>query len=100
MRVLTELRKASDGADGGQYYVTLPPGLTNMQKKFVHKLLKRLGLKSKSHSKGKDRKVVVRKVLGGGGAGVGVGLFAVCGSNDRERNGSLLPTEAEYGQIP
>ncbi len=53
--------KASDGADGSRDSVTLPPGLTNTQRKFVHKLLKRLGLKSKSHIKGEDRKVVVRK---------------------------------------
>jgi hypothetical protein len=62
--------------------------------------LKQLGLKSKSHGKGKERKVVVRKVLGGGGAGVGAGLFAGGGGNNGERNGSFLPMEAEYGQVP
>jgi hypothetical protein len=77
-----------------------PTHLTNTQRKFVHKLSEQLGLKSKSHGKGKDRKVVVRKVLGGGGAGVGNGLFAGGSGNDRESYGSLLPTEAEYGQVP
>ncbi len=99
MQVLTDLREALDEANSGQNSITLPPNLTNMQRKFVHELSKQLGLKSKSHSKGKDTKVVVRKVLGGGGAGIGTGLFDGGGGNDRERNGSSLPTEAEYGQV-
>jgi hypothetical protein len=92
-----DLREVSDGADGGQDSITLPPILTNMQRKFIHKLLKWLRLKSKSHGKGKDRKAMMRKVLGGGGAGVVVGLFAGGGGSDGERNGALLSMEAEYG---
>lgn len=40
----------------------MPADLTNTQRKYVHELAKKLGLKSKSHGKGDDRKVVVSKV--------------------------------------
>eukprot|EP00804_Cyclotella_cryptica_P020303 CCRYP_014048-RA/>CCRYP_014048-RA protein AED:0.27 eAED:0.27 QI:163/1/1/1/1/1/9/96/988 len=42
--------------------VTLPPNLTNTQRKYVHELAKKLGLQSKSYGKGEERRVVVRKV--------------------------------------
>ena len=42
--------------------VTMPADLTNTQRKYVHELAKKLGLKSKSYGKGDERKVVVSKV--------------------------------------
>jgi hypothetical protein len=40
----------------------MPADLTNTQRKYVHELAKKLGLKSKSYGKGEDRKVVVSKI--------------------------------------
>lgn len=42
--------------------LTMPADLTNTQRKYVHELAKKLGLKSKSYGKGEARKVVVSKV--------------------------------------
>ena len=49
--------------------VTLPADLTNTQRKYVHELAKKLGLKSKSYGKGDDRKVVVSKIDDSKGSG-------------------------------
>ena len=98
-RVLMGLRESSDGGtDGGRDSITLPPNLTNTQRKFVHELSKQMGLKSKSYGKGEDRKVVVSKVTGVGGGG-GIGLLA---GGEEKKNGSssFLPTLAEYKQVP
>ena len=42
--------------------MTMPADLTNTQRKYVHELAKKLGLKSKSYGKGDERKVVVSKI--------------------------------------
>ena len=61
-------------------------------------MVKQLGLKSKSHGKGEQRKVVVSNVCVGGGIG-GVGLLTAAGSNHVEKDG-LFSTEADYKQVP
>jgi hypothetical protein len=104
-RLLMNLRETPD--DGGvENSITLPPDLTNTQRKFVHELSKRLGLKSKSYGKGEDRKVVVSKVIAGGGLG-GLGLPRSAGGNDddggstrKEKEDGSLPTQEEYKQVP
>ena len=47
--------------------VVFPNDLTNIERKFLHKLAEELGLKSKSHGKGEDRKITVTKPSEGGG---------------------------------
>jgi hypothetical protein len=85
--------------------VTLPPDLTNTQRKYVHELAKKLGLSSKSYGKGEDRRVVVSKVddSKGGGAfgGEKDGILPIIhvGQNGKEalrRHWSKFPpTEVE-----
>ena len=41
--------------------VELPPNLTNTERKFVHELCARLGLKSRSYGKGSERRVYVSR---------------------------------------
>lgn len=50
--------------------VTMPADLTNTQRKYVHELAKKLGLKSKSYGKGDERKVVVSKIADGKTGGI------------------------------
>ena len=47
--------------------VVFPSDLNNIERKFLHKLAEELGLKSKSHGKGDDRKITVTKPSEGGG---------------------------------
>jgi len=61
-QLLMNLRETHDDENGANDSITLPADLTNTQRKFVHELSKKLGLKSKSYGKGQDRKVVVTKV--------------------------------------
>ena len=51
--------------------VVFPSDLTNIERKFLHKLAEELGLKSKSHGKGGDRKITVTKPAEGGASGNG-----------------------------
>ena len=41
--------------------VIFPNDLTNIERKFLHKLAEELGLKSKSNGKGTDRRITVTK---------------------------------------
>lgn len=61
-QLLMNLRETHSDENGANDSITLPADLTNTQRKFVHELSKKLGLKSKSYGKGQDRKVVVTKV--------------------------------------
>jgi HrpA-like RNA helicase len=56
--------------------VVFPSDLTNIERKFLHKLAEELGLKSKSHGKGEDRRITVTKPSESAGGG--------SDSNDRE----------------
>jgi hypothetical protein len=90
------------GAPSRRHSITLPPDLTNTQRKFVHELSKQLGLKSKSHGKGEDRKVVVSKVRPGTGGGIGGLITSVDGGSSHSSSScsSSLPTEEEYRRVP
>ena len=57
-----DLRETEEGDS-----IALPADLTNTQRKFVHELARRLGLESKSHGKGEERRVVVTKASKRGG---------------------------------
>ena len=80
--------------------ITLPANLTNTQRKFVHELSKQMGLKSKSHGKGEQRRITVSKVTSSSG-----GLMMMGGSNpnqtkDKKRDENSLPTLSEYKHVP
>ena len=82
--------------------ITLPANLTNTQRKFVHELSKQMGLKSKSHGKGEQRRITVSKVTSSSG-----GLMMMGGSSnpnnqtkDKKKDENSLPTLKEYKQVP
>ena len=93
--ILVNLRE-SDDKDS----LTMPADLTNTQRKFVHELAMKIGLKSKSYGKGEDRKVVVSKVSGAAGLGSMMGSVDNNGSGKKKGRDGGLPTEEEYKQVP
>ena len=70
-RALTEFRASDDET------ITFPPTLTNVERQFVHGAVAALGLASKSHGKGDDRRLSVKR------AGGGVGVLAAERSSTR-----------------
>ena len=105
-QVLMNLRE-TDSQDS----ITMPPDLTNTQRKFVHELSKQLGLKSKSYGKGDERQIKISKISSGSGGSGNGGLGNMMGSIGNNNNQSntnkkkkkdenALPTVGEYKQVP
>jgi HrpA-like RNA helicase len=67
--------------------VVFPSTLNNIERKFLHKLAGELGLHSKSHGKGDDRKITVSKKEGNG---VGNDVESIKFFNVHNRTASLL----------
>ncbi|KAL7498658.1 hypothetical protein ACHAWT_006480 [Skeletonema menzelii] len=93
-QVLMNLRE-TDNQDS----ITMPPDLTNTQRKFVHELARQLGLKSKSYGKGEERRVVISKILAGAG-----GMNSMMGSFSNDQNGRRddddPPLAEDYKNVP
>ncbi|KAL9179975.1 hypothetical protein ACHAXT_007945 [Thalassiosira profunda] len=92
--VLMHLRETD-----GEESITLPSDLTNTQRKFVHELSKKMGLKSKSHGKGEGRRITVSKVSGAKGGSL-MGSIDLNESRKKDRKEGDLPTEEEYKMVP
>ena len=93
-QVLLNLRE-TDNQDS----ITMPPDLTNTQRKFVHELARQLGLKSKSYGKGEDRRVVISKILVGKG-GMNSMMGSMNNSQNERRNDSDIPLAEDYKNVP
>jgi len=78
--------------------ITMPPDLTNTQRKFVHELAKQLGLKSKSYGKGEERRVVINKILAAGGMDSMMGSISI--DQKERRNENDLPLAEDYKNVP
>ena len=78
--------------------ITMPPDLTNTQRKFVHELAKQLGLKSKSYGKGEERRVVINKILAAGGMNSMMGCMSI-DQNERRKDNDL-PLAEDYKNVP
>lgn len=93
-QVLMNLRETEN-----QDSITMPPDLTNTQRKFVHELSRQLGLKSKSYGKGEERRVVISKILAGAGTN-----NSMMGSMSNDQNGKRsdndLPLAEDYKNVP
>jgi hypothetical protein len=87
--VLMSLRE-TDNQDS----ITMPPDLTNTQRKFVHELARQLGLKSKSYGKGEDRRVVVSKILVGAG-GMNTMMGSLSNNQNERKSDNYLPLEED-----
>ncbi|GMI34620.1 hypothetical protein TeGR_g627 [Tetraparma gracilis] len=78
-RLLLSLRE-----DSSLPSIEMPADLTNTERKFIHELAKNMGLSSKSHGKGEERRIKVakvneKKVTAGVAAGQGDGEEATDG---------------------
>ena len=93
-QVLLNLRE-TDNQDS----YTMPPDLTNTQRKFVHELSKQLGLKSKSYGKGEERRVVISKILVGAGGMMNSMMGSISNQNER-RSDNDLPRAEDYKNVP
>lgn len=92
--VLMSLRE-TDNQDS----ITMPPDLTNTQRKFVHELARQFGLKSKSYGKGEDRRVVVSKILVGAG-GMNNMMGSLSNNQNERKSDNDLPLEEDYKNVP
>ncbi len=95
-QLLINFRETTSNQDS----ITLQSNLTNTQRKFVHELSKQLGLKSKSHGKGEERKVVVSKILCVGGSSGVMSMFNNTGDGSSSSCTNTLPALDKYKQVP